>query len=338
MSRVDVVIPCYKYAQYLRGCVESVLEQPGVEVRVLIIDDCSPDNTPEVAAQLVADYSGRVEYRRHAVNQGHIATYNEGLLGWAQGDYCLLLSADDMLTPGSLRRAVGLLDAHPEVALVYGRDVKTDKPGEVSCTSPTADCPVEVMSSLEFLERSCLEADNIVPTPTAVVRTSLQKAVGGYRRELPHTADMEMWLRIAAHASVGRIDADQAFYRTHAAQMSVGYAGTRDLLGRRAAFDTVFSECAARIPQHDRLQRLAARCLSEMAFWRASALFDAGQVERMDEFLRLAVDTDPSIRRRPLWWRLVAKRAVGPKACSVLLPLLRAIRGGRPRRAVVAAG
>ena len=121
MSSVSVIIPCYNYARYLRGCVESVLGQTGVEVRVLILDDCSPDDTPAVAAELVCA-DGRVEFRRHAVNQRHIATYNEGL-AWADGDCTLLLSADDLLTPGALARAARLLDARPDVGLVYGRQV-----------------------------------------------------------------------------------------------------------------------------------------------------------------------------------------------------------------------
>ena len=54
MSRVDVIVPCYNYGRFLRECVESVLSQP-VEVRVLIIDDASTDDTPEVAAALAAE-------------------------------------------------------------------------------------------------------------------------------------------------------------------------------------------------------------------------------------------------------------------------------------------
>ena len=48
-----------------------------------------------------------LEGRRHEVNQGHIATYNEGLLEWAKADYTVLLSADDLLAPGALARAAG---------------------------------------------------------------------------------------------------------------------------------------------------------------------------------------------------------------------------------------
>ena len=49
MSRVDIVVPCYNYGRYLRQCVDSLLTQEGVDVRVLIIDDCSTDDSPEIA-------------------------------------------------------------------------------------------------------------------------------------------------------------------------------------------------------------------------------------------------------------------------------------------------
>ena len=75
---VSVIVPCYRYADVLQGCVSSILAQRGVDVRVLIIDDCSPDDTPAVASRL-ADADARVEYRRNEANLGLIATANEGL-------------------------------------------------------------------------------------------------------------------------------------------------------------------------------------------------------------------------------------------------------------------
>ncbi len=62
---VSVVVPSYNYAHYLEGCVHSIVSQPGVEVEVLIIDDCSQDDTPAVATRL-AENDTRITFRRHA--------------------------------------------------------------------------------------------------------------------------------------------------------------------------------------------------------------------------------------------------------------------------------
>src|ERR1700738_1157211 len=130
LSTVDVVIPCYNYARYLRGCVQSVLSQPGVDVRVLVIDDASSDETPELGLELAASDS-RVNFRRHDTNKGHIATYNEGLIDWSTADYTVLLSADDLLAPGSLSRAVGIMDGNANIGMVYGSTVHFEREADL---------------------------------------------------------------------------------------------------------------------------------------------------------------------------------------------------------------
>src|SRR5215470_6327097 len=88
MSSVSVVIPCYKYGHFLEDVIGSVLDdQEGVDVRVLIIDDASTDDSAEVARKIAAR-DPRVEVIVHETNKGNIATFNEGLLDWADGDYC----------------------------------------------------------------------------------------------------------------------------------------------------------------------------------------------------------------------------------------------------------
>ena len=92
MSTVDVIVPCYNYARFLKQSVESVLGQ-SCQTRVLIINDASSDNSREVATEL-ARQDSRVTFLDHARNKGHIASYNEGI-EWLSGEYYLLLSADD---------------------------------------------------------------------------------------------------------------------------------------------------------------------------------------------------------------------------------------------------
>lgn len=269
MGSVSVIIPCYNYAHFLPECVESVLSQNGVDVRVLIIDDSSTDNTPEVAVNLVGGNSN-AEYRRHEKNLGHIATYNEGL-AWASADYTILLSADDMLTPGALMRSVQLMDAHPEVGFVCGGCVRfdTDKPLPQP-RNPSGLCKWQIEKGLDWLETLCRTGINRIASPEVLVRTSLQKQLGGYRAELPHSGDMEMWMRFAVHADVGCIlDADQAFYRLHKRNMHVRQfsATFKEVQQRRLAFDFVFQEYKEIIPDWERLQKLAYRSLAGDALW-----------------------------------------------------------------------
>jgi glycosyltransferase involved in cell wall biosynthesis len=118
MSHIDVMVTCYNYGHFLRECVESVLAQSHRDLRVLIVDDASTDDTPAVCDELTAR-DPRVEILRHPVNRGHIPTYNE-CIAMARDDYLLVLSADDFLLPGALARAIGVLDAQPDVGLAHG--------------------------------------------------------------------------------------------------------------------------------------------------------------------------------------------------------------------------
>lgn len=328
MSRVDVIIPCYKYAHYLEGCVESVLSQ-GVDVRALIIDDCSPDDTPAVGARIVAGDS-RVEYRRHEVNKRHIATYNEGL-EWATGDYTLLLSADDLLAPTALMRAVSFLDANPEVGLLHGdcRDFETDPP--LHEATDALEAPVQVQRGEEYVAEAAAHGYNQVHTPTAITRTALQQRIGGYRVDLPHSADMEMWLRFAAYSDVARLDAVQAFYRVHGQNMHLALASTTlaDLEHRKLTWDVYFREHGAAFPDLELLQDTANESLARDALGEAFKSFGEGDTRACRSFISLAKQAYPACRDWRLYGRLQWMLRAGPAAWG----LMRKVMGRSPENA-----
>ena len=312
MSSVDVIVPCYKYAHFLPACVESVLTQDGVDVRALVIDDASPDDTESVGRALAA-CDPRVEFHRHGRNRGHIATYNEGI-EWAAADYLLVLSADDLLTRGALARAARLMDAHPEVGLCYGRAIMTDEPVRHPPRIPDP-CKTRVLAGLELIEAFCEWGGNRVPTQTAVVRTAVQKAVGGYRAELPHSGDMEMWLRVAARAAVGVVDADQAYYRVHPTNMHHGFnaASIDDLDEYRRTFEGFFAEHADLLPGSGKLRETAMTSLARRALWKAGGFLDEANTRGAAELLDFALRTAPEVRGSGLWYRVRLKQALGPR-------------------------
>jgi glycosyltransferase involved in cell wall biosynthesis len=322
VSRVDVIIPCYKYARYLAACVESVVTQDGVDVRALVIDDASPDDTPAVAARLTAQ-DPRVEYRRHTANRGHIATYNEGL-EWASGDYVLLLSADDLVTPGALGRAARLMDAHPSVGLTYGMEVVLRSDGPPP-PPPPIEQPGEwtIVPGEDFVEGICATSKNPVPTPSAIARTSVHKRIGGYRPELTHSGDMEMWLRFGANADVGIVNAYQAYYRKHSDNMARGYSWPKDFAQRKAAFDSMFREHGERLARRDALASLADRSLAQAALVRARSELDEGHTDATRELMSFARTLWSEAPASQIWTRLVWKQRLGP-----VWSLVRRVRGG----------
>jgi hypothetical protein len=306
--------------------VGSALDQPGVDVRVLVIDDASPDDSAEVARQL-ATADSRVEVWAHEQNAGHIATYNEGLLDWCRADYTVLLSADDQLTPGALRRAAALLDAHPHVGLVYGHYLNFTSAGSL----PPARTRVTgwtVWSGHDWLRRRFREGNGCITSPEVVVRTSLQQKLGGYDPALPHTGDIEMWMRFAVHSDIGYLrGVDQAYYRSHGQNMSIGFAGDgglADLRQRLAAYEAILREHGHLIPEAHVLEHSMRRALAREALWKAARAYDRGRVRsvNVDAFVGFAESTYPQARRLPGWTGLRVRRSIGEAAMPYLQPFV----------------
>lgn len=320
MSSVDVIVPCYQYGHFLGDCVGSVLSQEGVEVRVLIIDDASQDNSKEVGESLALQDS-RVQYVRHAWNCGHIRTFNEGI-AWSASRYLMLLSADDFLLPGALGRAAALMDAHPEVGFSFGSALYMYPDGSrkevVPPVAKALFADVSVLSGRRFIQ--CARARNMIATPTVVVRTEVQKRLGGYRVELPHSGDMEMWLRFAACSAVGFVKTPQAVYRRHDGNMSTRYAADNllpDVRQRRAALDCFFESGLLRKEDADVWREMLYGELGKEAVALASGALNTGDYRIADELVKLGLEIDPSVKHSWTWMKFVLKRLV-----------LRRVRGG----------
>ncbi len=290
MSLVDVVVPCYNYGRYLARCVDSVLSQRDVELRVLIINDASSDDTAAVAEGL-ATRDSRVRVRNHPVNRGNIATYNEGIAE-IEGDYFLLLSADDWLTPGALSRAVKSMRDDPHVVLTCGR-AAVAHPGNPDPVVPDQRGAVraEVLSGTRFIEKACSNPGSpLVCTPTAIVRASTQRSVGGYSAHLPHAGDLEMWLRFACHGSIATLDACQAVYRKHESNMHYSFGGIENLRQHALAFESAFRSLGDRIPEAGRFTRMYRMSFARRAMRMAGSSLKCGHAEVCRDYVAFAVD------------------------------------------------
>jgi hypothetical protein len=204
----------------------------------------------------------------------------------AQGDYLLLLSADDFLLPGAIERAVAVLDRQPEVGLVLGAWLLY-RAGDALEGAPPGNGGATLLDPVAFID--CLAVENSVATATAVVRTSVQRELGGYLLDLPHSGDLEMWLRFALHSRIAYVDKLQAAYRRHEGNMSLRYAGLPDFQQRKIAFMMHLGEIRRRLHNGAVLEiRIRRRLLSRALILAALALRDR-QVANLSPLLAFSL-------------------------------------------------
>lgn len=329
---VSVVIPCYNYGAFLPACVRSVLEQPGVDLQVIIVDDASTDDSVEVARAIAARDS-RVTVVEHSRNRGHIVTFNDGL-ELVKGEYVVLLSADDQLTPGALLRASALMEEHPSVNLVYGNAEEfLDVPPRVA-PGPTRSWTI--WDGDAWLNRRVRSGHNCIRSPEAMMRSSVGHEFGWYRADLPHTSDLAMWMRVARTGGVGRInDVPQAFYRVHKASMSrtVFADLATDVKCRMQAFEAILGEDSERIPARPELLARAHRTLAGEALAHAARATERGSAQTVEvtTFVDFA-KTYPGYASLPQW-RAFRRRAKAGDSVRRMMPygLLAPARGIRDR-------
>jgi hypothetical protein len=159
----------------------------------------------------------------------------------------------------------------------------------------------------DLLKQMCVTAVNWVDTPTAIVRTNIQKTIGGYKASLPHSGDMEMWLRFAANGSVARIDAVQAIYRRHSTAMSNAYYIDKmhDYRQIQLAFDSFFDEFDDRLNNSRHLQIVARRALARRILFSGIGLLVQKRFNDGRRLIRAAMDMDPRLPYRPPFWHLL---------------------------------
>jgi len=314
LPTVDVVIPCYNYGKFLNSCVKSVLTQSGVRVQAIIIDDASTDDTAVTGQELAARYEA-VQFRRHSTNKGHIATYNEGLLEWSTGDYVVLLSADDMLAPGALNHAIRIMEADKSLGMVYGRTIHFQNQNELPRAIETVP-RFDKFTGCDWIKRRLHAGYNVITSPEVVVRGSIQRTVGGYRAELPHSGDLEMWLRIAAVSNVAYVRGVQAYYRVHARSMqrTTYKSSFVDLVHRKAAFDYFLEHH----PTFQQWRRTVNLTLAREALWDACRAYDHNRIEssRIEELVQFALDSSPESQSSSEYSALRRHHLLGAALCN----------------------
>jgi glycosyltransferase involved in cell wall biosynthesis len=214
--KVTFVVPCYKLAHLLADCVNSLLAQTYRDFEVLIMDDCSPDHTAEIARSF---QDPRVQHIRNEPNLGHLRNYNKGF-ALARGEYIWLISADDRLrTSNVLERYLEVMEANPGVGFAFcpGIALQDDEETGIVKWATLAE-PDTILDGRTFLRR--LLQSNCVLAPAGLVRRQCYDRVGVFPVDLPFAGDWFLWCAIALHYDVAYFAEPMVNYREHSLSMT----------------------------------------------------------------------------------------------------------------------
>lgn len=114
--KLSICIATYNRAKFIGETLDSILAQvePGVEI--VVVDGASPDNTAEVMAKYSLLHS-EVNYFREDINSGVDADFDKAV-GYARGDYCWLMTDDDLLKPHAIKKVLSTLDSSEDLIVV----------------------------------------------------------------------------------------------------------------------------------------------------------------------------------------------------------------------------
>jgi glycosyltransferase involved in cell wall biosynthesis len=251
---VSFIVPCYNLGHLLEECVNSILMQSYAKFELLIMDDCSPDNTPDVAQSF---HDRRVIHVRNQVNLGHLRNYNKAIR-MARGKYIWLISADDRLRCDYvLERYVNVMEAHPEVGYVFCSGCALEGHQETGIIPSSKYRQTDgIFDGKEFLFD--LLKGNFILAAAAMARKHCYEKVSYFPEDMPYGGDWYLWCMFALNFNVAYFAEPMVNYRVHDLSMSTLMA-KKDI---HAIFADMIGVPARIRRQGERIadRRIIARC------------------------------------------------------------------------------
>lgn len=199
MKLVSIIMPAYNCEHFIADSIRSVLAQTYTNWELLVVDDCSTDNTAEVVASFT---DPRIHYQRNTHNMGAALTRNKVLL-CAKGHYIAFLDSDDLWAPHKLEHQIKFMEQNG-YTFTYTAFCRTDRPLRISGPQH-----ITRLSMYAFCWPAC---------PTVMYN---RDAIGLIQiSDLRKNNDYAMWLHVIQKADCYLLDEELFFYNKHAGSVS----------------------------------------------------------------------------------------------------------------------
>ena len=210
---VSVIIPTYNRAELLERSVKSVQEQTYKKWEIIVVDDGSTDNTEDIINKL---NDARVRYIKNEKNLGAAASRNRGV-EFAKYDYVAFQDSDDMWRIDKLEKQMTYLHQNTDYDMVYCSFLKHYSNGG------SLVVPNNQIGEREGDMYATLLVNNVIGTPTALIRRNVFLECGGFDTELRAIEDWDFAVRVARNSQIGFVP--EILVDAYETQGSISYDG-----------------------------------------------------------------------------------------------------------------
>lgn len=206
LDKVSIIIPMYNASFFLKYTIESCLNQSYKNYEIILIDDCSTDNTYDIALNYVNKYSV-ISVIKNKQNLGFIRTVNLAL-DLAQGEYILVLGNDDILDIQHLEIMISHMKSYTNNVLTYCQSRLIDEKGGVMGTSNTIDINLDV-SKIGYMNP--INACGLIMKKEALFRVGKYPII----ENCPNYGEWMLWIKMMNIGSFSFVKEIKSNYRIH---------------------------------------------------------------------------------------------------------------------------
>ena len=234
MCTVSVVVPNYNHARFLSKRIESILQQTYQDFELILLDDCSTDDSREILSQYADDPRVTIEFNK--VNSGStFKQWNKGVR-FARGKYIWIAESDDYADERLLERLVAALDGDPAITFAYCRswciteDDRVEGFGDwhLDLLDPQLWKADFCMDGREHCRKYSVRSPVVANSSAAVFRKAAYETVGGADENLRLCGDWKFWAAMALAGKVAYVNEPLNYFRYHSS--SVRNKSVRDVV------------------------------------------------------------------------------------------------------------
>jgi len=222
---ISVLMSCYNGSRWLAEAIDSVLSQTFNNFELILVDDGSKDNTPEII-RAYAERDARV-VTVPKKNTGLADSLNAGL-ALAKGAWVARIDQDDLCEPHRLESQLVFASGHPGLVLLGSGFAEIDEKGTIvkECRYPQKHAGL--VARLERLR-------GFFPHSSAFYRAGVARRAGGYNMRITRAEDRRLWLELSLQGEIACLPEHLVRIRKHPGQMSLDNKGARQFYDAAAA-------------------------------------------------------------------------------------------------------